>query len=127
MGILDKVFSGHKGIVNVLAGKLGGTATITYQTGQTYNEETDSYSTQSSSVSVDAIPDNRRNGLRNSEGGIIVEDSDIILTVPSCQLQTIPTIHRDAITYNSIIYKITQIESNHVGNEVVSYKISGKR
>lgn len=136
MGILDKVFAGQKGIVNVLAEKLGGTATIVYVTKGNYNKVTDSYSDTETTQTVNFLPSTcsdiiktsyvSTNGGFSMSGGLERENFDLAGTISAAEITTIPEPNKDKIRYNGKTFYIVSIKTNYVGEVAISYAITAK-
>ncbi len=136
MGVLDKVFGGEKGIVNVLAKTLGGTATIVFVGASTYDEATDLTLDGEEMVTVPFLPTNRKsvtsnlfpptNGGFSMSGGLMLDSEMVAGTIPFTALNRIPTVDRDKIIYQGKTSIIKDIVVKSVGDTPISLEIIAK-
>ncbi len=136
MGILDKVFSGPKGVVSILAGKLGGSATIIYLIKGLYDKETDLYGDSEIQKTVKFIPVSWTDQVKSSfvstaggfsmSGGLQRENFDLAGTISASELETVPEPNKDKIQYDGKVFLIASIKANYVGDVPVSYFLTAK-
>lgn len=137
MGVLDTVFGGSNGLVNVLSKTLGGTATIQYVTPGTYNEADDSQTDTITNVIVPFLPTSGKYGASTSyppsnggfsmAGGLMFDSGILSGSVPYSALNgVLPTVERDRIIYLDKTYSIKDIVVKSVGDTKVSVEIIAK-
>lgn len=122
-GLLDKVFSGQKGVAKLLANSLGGTATLVKVGDSFYDEETDDLIQETVDFTVDVVPEKQSRSLQSMVDGVVVQTGDKVLTIPAVDvpIEIVPgkdLIRRDGKTY--LIVAVDRIDS---GNETALYTI----
>ncbi len=133
MGILDKVFGGKKGIVNLLACQFGGTIRLIYVVGVEYNETTGKETHYETSVVLPFLPSEENVSVAQSQvpgndaSGLIDSNEQINGSVPAANVLREPQALRDKMEYNGTIYLIQSVRKVFLGNTLTDYYLTGIR
>ncbi len=138
MGVLDAVFGGSEGLVNVLAEQLGGTVRLIYVHEQDYDEESEKDVMRESYQVLPFIPE-KTSGNANmsyhtgssyvgrpaSEGEGMLSTRTCSGTIPACNVVREPEAGHDRFERIGKTYRITEVKPNIVGDTIVSYDLTG--
>ncbi len=133
MGVLDSVFGGRKGVVAMLLQTLGGEAVAKIAVGKTTDERTGEIRTTFAEKRVPFVPENATQNEAASavpEGaanGLRRVATEIVGTVPAAFFDAAPRVGRDFLNVGGIDYRLERVETVRVGNEVVQFRLVGKR
>ena len=138
MGVLDRVFGGGGGLVNMLADLLGGECRLTYVHEQTYDETTHRDVTDETYQVLPFIPAENDvssgtvsalggllAGRNQSEQELIRSEKRCVGTIPSANMVRSPIAGRDRFDHLRKTYRIVHVKENTVGDTVVSYTVTG--
>lgn len=138
MGVLDKVFAGKKGLLNVLADKLGGTVRLIYVNEFSYDEQNNKDVVRESYQVLPFIP-SAGTSIENpavvsgaseiwgmkSQSEVVLSDKTCAGTIPSANVIREPVAGRDRFERGGNVYRITVVKPNMVGDSLVSYFLTG--
>ena len=138
MGVLDKVFAGKKGLLNVLADKLGGTVRLVYVNEFSYDEQNNKDAVRESYQVLPFIPSENTSienpavvsgaseiwGMK-SQSEVVLSDKTCAGTIPSANVIREPVSGRDRFERGGIVYRLTSVKPNYVGDSLISYFLSG--
>lgn len=133
MGILDAVFGGRGGLVEVLSQTLGGAAVVRVAVGSTRDDSTGRISTKYADFPVSFIPDATaqkfaRSAVPDGDGGALQSvAADIAGAFPASQVDAEPRAGRDVLRVDGLEYRLTTVEAVRVGDAVVQYRVTGMR
>lgn len=133
MGILDSVFGGRGGLVDVLSQTLGGTATVRVATGSTRDATTGKLTPTFVDYVVSFIPgaaaqNSGASSVPENEGGALQRvATEISGTFPASQIGAVPRAGRDLLRVGAVDYRITAVDAVRVGDAVVQFRVNGTR
>ncbi|MDO4587885.1 MAG: hypothetical protein Q4C95_11410 [Planctomycetia bacterium] len=133
MGLLDKVFGGKKGVVNVLAKQFGGTIRVIFVNGINYNESTHTETESLSYSVVSFLPSKKKSQYAESQlpnadsNGLLNRPETCSGTVPACQLYKEPKAGQDRFEYRGSVFRIDTVDKSFVGDTLTEYQISGTK
>lgn len=138
MGVLDEVFGGSEGLVNVLAENLGGTVRLIYVHEQDYDEESGNDVMRESYQVLPFVPAKTIGntnvsyptgssyvGRPSSEGEGMIATQTCSGTIPACNVVREPGAGCDRFERIGKTYRITEVKPNIVGDTIVSYDLTG--
>lgn len=133
MGILDAVFGGRGGLVEVLSQTLGGAAVVRVAVGSTRDDSTGRISTKYADFPVGFIPDAASQNagaaaVPEGNGGALQNvATEISGTFPASQVDAAPRAGRDLLRVGAVEYRLTAVDTVRVGDAVVQYRVNGTR
>ncbi|MDO4558526.1 MAG: hypothetical protein Q4C47_06145 [Planctomycetia bacterium] len=124
--VLEDVFCGPNGLVNLLSDMLGGSIRLTYVLRQGWDETRNRDVSDETYQVLPFVPGDTVSS-NGSEEETILATRMCTGSVPSACLIREPVADRDRFEFRGILYRITRVEPVSVGNRIAAYTLTGVR